>query len=158
MAVSLGIGAAKRAELVTSRVINCETDRKSLVSLIENKKPPFSIVITDGRKRSIAQNRLQRLWMNEAAEQLHEYTSEEYRAYCKAWFGLPILCEDQTFSDLYDAVIRPLPYERKLELMAIPLDFEVTRKMTVAQKQRYLDAVYDHFTGLGVILTEPGEF
>lgn len=144
---------------MTSRVINCETDRKSLVSLIENKKPPFSITITDGRKRSIAQNRLQRLWMNEAAEQLHEYTSEEYRAYCKAWYGLPILCADsQEFCDIYNAVIRPLSYENKLKLMAVPLDFEVTRKMTVAQKQKYLDAVYDHFTAQGVLLTEPGEF
>lgn len=143
---------------MTSRCITCETDRKSLVSLIDNKKLPFSITIADGRKRSIAQNRLQRLWMNEAHEQLGEYTAEEYRAYCKAWFGLPILCEEQGFSDIYDAVIRPLSYENKLKLMAIPLDFEVTRKMTVAQKQRYLDAVYDHFTGLGVLLTEPGEF
>ena len=142
---------------MTSRVINCETDRKSLVSLIENKKPPFSVVITDGRKRSIAQNKLQRLWMNEAAEQLGEDTPEGYRAYCKAWFGLPILCEDEAFNDVYNAVIRPLPYERKLELMAIPLDFEVTRKMTVSQKQRYLDRVYEHFTAQGVLLTEPNE-
>jgi len=141
---------------LTSRVIHNETDRKSIVSLIENKKPPFSITITDGRKRSIAQNKLQRLWMNEAAEQLAEDTSEGYRAYCKAWFGLPILCADsQEFCDVYNVVIRPLSYEKKLRLMAIPLDFEVTRKMTVAQKQKYLDNVYDHFTGLGVMLTEP---
>ena len=97
--------------------------------------------------------------MSEAASQLGEDTSEGYRAYCKAWFGLPILCADsQEFCDVYNAVIRPLTYENKLTLMAIPLDFEVTRKMTVAQKQKYLDAVYDHFTGLGVLLTEPGEF
>ncbi len=144
---------------MTSRCITCETDRKSLVSLIENKKLPFNITIADGRKRSIAQNRLQRLWMNEAFEQLGEYTAEEYRAYCKGHFGLPILCADsQEFCDVYNTVIRPLSYENKLKLMAIPLDFEVTRKMTVAQKQRYLDAVYDYFTGLGVQLTEPGEF
>ena len=143
---------------MTSRIVNCETDRKSLVSLIENKKLPFNITIADGRKRSIAQNRLQRMWMNEAFEQLGEYTAEEYRAYCKAFFGLPIRCEDQAFCDVYDAVIRPLAYEAKLKLMAVPLDFAVTRGMTVAQKQRYLDAVYEHFTGLGAQLSEPGEF
>ena len=143
---------------MTSRVISCETDRKALVSLIENKKPPFSIVITDGRKRSIAQNRLQRLWMNEAAEQLHEDTSEGYRAYCKAWFGLPILCEDEEFSRDYNDIVRPLTYEQKIKIMGLPIDFPVTRLMTVAQKQRYLDSVYGYFTGLGVLLTEPGVF
>jgi hypothetical protein len=143
---------------MTSRVVTCETDRKSLLSLLENKRFPFNITIADGKKRSIAQNRLQRLWINEAAEQLGEYTAEEYRAYCKAWFGLPILCEDQAFADIYNAVIKPLNYEDKLKLMAIPLDFDVTRKMTVAQKQRYLDAVYEHFTGLGVMLTQPENY
>lgn len=143
---------------MTSRVITCETDRKSLVSLIENKKLPFNITIADGRKRSIAQNRLQRLWMNEVSEQLGEDTSEGYRAYSKAWFGLPILCENEEFAKDYDEIIRPLTYEQKIKLMALPMDFPITRLMTVAQKQKYLDAVYDHFTGLGCVLTEPGEF
>jgi hypothetical protein len=96
--------------------------------------------------------------MNEAAEQLGEDTSEGYRAYCKAWFGLPILCEDEAFCKDYNDIVRPLTYEQKIKIMGLPIDFPVTRLMSVAQKQRYLDAVYEHFTGLGCQLTEPGEF
>ncbi len=142
---------------MTSRVVTCEPERTSLLALIEGRKFPFNITITDGRKRSIAQNRLQRLWMNEISDQLGEDTSEGYRAWCKAWYGLPILCEDEDFCKDYDSIIRPLTYEQKIRLMALPMDFPVTRLMSVAQKQRYLDSVYDHFTGLGVMLTQPEE-
>ena len=39
--------------------------------------------------------------------------------------------------------------------MAVPIDLPVTRIMKTGQKKRYLDDVYDHFTGLGVRLTDP---
>lgn len=105
-------------------------------------------------KRSDKQNRLQRKWLLEAAEQLKEYTPEEYRAYCKLHFGVPILRnENDKFRELYDRVVRPLSYEIKLEIMSIPIDFPVTRLMDKDQKKRCLDAIYQHFTGLGVFLT-----
>lgn len=92
----------------------------------------------------------------EAAEQLQDETAEEKRAYCKLHFGIPILrAESDDFRDTYDRIIRPMSYEQKLELMAAPIDFPVTRIMTVKQKTQFLDAVFGHYTSLGVQLTMP---
>jgi len=41
--------------------------------------------------------------------------------------------------------------------MEVPYDFAVTRDMTSPQKRQYLDAVFAHFSGLGVALTVPEE-
>ena len=141
---------------MTSRVINSTTERDSFIALLKSKKPPYTVSVVDGRKRSVEQNRLQRMWMLEAADQLGEYTPEEYRAYCKLHFGVPILRgEDEEFRAVYDAVIRSASYENKLLMMAVPIDLPVTSRMKVGQKKRYLDDVYAHFTGLGCQLTEP---
>ena len=138
------------------RQINSVSDRAALITYLEHKKPPFVASITDGRRRSIAQNKLQRLWLNEAADQLQEYTAEQYRAYCKLHFGIPILRgENEDFCKAYDRVIRSCSYEDKLEMMAVPLDFPVTRLMKSGQKARYLDDMFQHFLGLGVLLTQP---
>ena len=102
------------------------------------------------------QNRLQRLWLKEACEQLQDETIEEKRGYCKLHFGVPILRnENDEFKAAYDKIIMPHTYEDKLQMMMLPLDFPVTRLMTTGQHKRYLDDVYHFFTGLGVQLTEP---
>ena len=107
-------------------------------------------------KRSVEQNRTQRMWHNEAAEFLRDETAEEKRAYCKLHFGVPILRnEDDNFCAEYDRLIRPMAYEDKLSLMALPIDFPVTRLMSTDQKCRYLNQVEVHYRGLGVPLTEP---
>lgn len=143
---------------MTSRVIQSAADRDSFITLLKTKKPPYTVSVVDGRKRSVEQNKLQRLWLNEAAEQLGEYTAEEYRAYCKAWFGIPILrAENEDFRKAYDKTIRHLSYEQKLIAMAEPLDFPITRLMTMGQKKRYLDDMYHYFISQGVVLTEPQE-
>lgn len=107
------------------------------------------------RPRTIEQNRLQRLWCKEAAEQLKDMAAEEYRGYCKLHFGVPILCEDPEFSEKYHAVFDSLTYEQRLLAMREPFDFPVTRLMNTKQKKRYLDEMYVHLTGLGAKLTEP---
>lgn len=143
---------------MTSRVIVSVADMDSLINLLSNKPRPYNVTIRDGKNRSIEQNRLQRMWLKEAAEQLGEYTVEEYRAICKLTLGVPILRnENDDFRDAYDRVIRPHSYEDKLKMMAIPLDFPVTRLMTMGQKKRYLDDMYHYFHGLGVQLTEPND-
>lgn len=142
---------------MTSRTIVAEYDRKQLLRLIGERALPFTIEIVKGKHRSTEQNRLQRLWMNEAASQLEGQTAEELRGYCKLTMGVPILrAENELFCLKYDAVVKPLPYEQKLAIMMEPLDLPVTRLMTTEQKTRYLDAVYRHFTEQGVRLTEPG--
>jgi hypothetical protein len=142
---------------MTTRVITSAYERDQLCALLNAKeKYPFTVKITEGRQRSNEQNKLQRMWLNEAANQLAEYTAEEYRAFCKLHFGVPIMrAASEEFMEKYDRLIRPLPYEVKLEYMAVPLDFPVTRAMTVKQKREYLDKMYQHFHEQGVQLTEP---
>lgn len=116
----------------------------------------FEPLTAANRHRTADQNSLQHKWHQEAAGQLREGAAEDYRAYCKLHFGVPILrAEEPDFRAQYDAIIRPLPYEQKLALMKTPIDFPVTRLMTVKQKTAFLDAVQTHYMGLGVVLTIP---
>ena len=141
---------------MTTRVIRNDSQRAELVRLLEAMPYPYTSDVVKGEKRSIDQNRLQRLWCGEAAEQLQDESADDKRAYCKLTLGVPILRADSTrFREEYDRVVRPLPYETKLALMKEPFDFPVTRLMTTAQKTQYLDAMWHHFSALGVSLTDP---
>lgn len=143
---------------MTTRVIENEMDRQATIRLLESRKLPCTVTFTKGKPRSPEQNRLQRLWVNEAAEQLQDETAEEKRAYCKLHYGIPILrAESDEYCEAYDKYIRPLTYEAKLAMMAVPLDYPVTRLMTSKQKKQYLDEMWQHFKGLGVQLTDPEE-
>ena len=145
---------------MATRILHTEQDRQTAQQWLAAHALPCTLSIKKGKDRTPEQNRLQRMWMNEAAEQLGEDTPEGYRAYCKLHFGVPILREEhEEFCAAYDRIIKPHSYEEKLAMMALPLDFPVTRLMTTKEKSRYLDAVWAHFTGLGVQLTDPeGKF
>tara|TARA_R110000868_G_scaffold182850_1_gene424000 strand:+ start:2684 stop:3112 length:429 start_codon:yes stop_codon:yes gene_type:complete len=139
---------------MVTRSVRTEVELAMLVATLKARKRPFSVDIIDGRRRSTKQNALQHKWMAECAEALG-YTPLEHRAYCKLHFGVPLLrAESEPFRIEYDAIIKPLPYEHKLRLMGA-MEFPVTRRMNVDQKTRYLDAVYQHFVELGVMLTIP---
>ena len=141
---------------MTTRVVDSEYDRQMLLKLIAAHALPFTIEVVKGRRRSVEQNRLQRLWMNEIAEQKGDCTPEEIRGYCKLTIGVPILrAENELFCLRYDAVVKPLNYEQKLAIMMEPLDMPITRLMTTAQKTKYLDQVHRHFTEQGIVLTDP---
>ena len=141
---------------MTLRAVHNETQRDLLLKFVRAHKLPFTVDITSGRRRSTEQNRLQRLWLNEIAEQLGDRRAEEIRGYCKLHHGVPILRnENEAFRLAYDQVIRPLPYEAKLKAMMVPLDMPVTRIMDVDQKTRYLNAVHQEFSEQGLMLTEP---
>jgi len=138
--------------------VETEFERKQLIRFIAAHKLPVTVRIEAVSKRSAKQNRLNRQWMLDIAQQLEGWTAEDARAYCKLHFGIPILrTEDEDFCREYDAVVRPLPYEMKLKLMRTPIDFGVTRLMTVKQQTAYLDAVHRHFSEQGVVLTDPGD-
>ena len=143
---------------MTTRVVATETDRKTLLTLLRTWRLPFTIDIVKGRRRSVEQNRLQRLLLSEITEQLGDRMAEDIRGECKLTFGVPILRAENTwFREKYDDIVRPLPYPQKLALMMEPLDMPVTRLMTTEQKTRYLDAIYRHFSGLGLVLTVPDQ-
>lgn len=142
------------------RFVKTAHDKSTLISFIQNSNTPITVTIEKGiiGKRSDKQNKLQRLWMNELAEQ-GDMTAEEYRAFCKLHFGVPILrYENERFCQLYDRDVKWRPYEDKLLFMGEPFDFPVTRLMTVKQHKKYLDAIYVHYTGKGFDLTDPNKF
>ncbi len=143
---------------MTTQTIRSENDKYNLYDLINDMTPPLTVKITEGIDRSLEQNRLQQKWHTEAAQQLKDESAEDKRAYCKLHFGVPIRREhDEDFKAAYDRVIRPLTYEQKLEAMKIPLDFPVTRDMSMKEKKEYLKQVQDFYRGLNVKLTEPQE-
>lgn len=141
---------------MTTRTISNDGDLALLIQYLKARKRPFTVDITAGKRRSDRQNKLQRLWLAEAAEQLGDRTPEELRGEAKLMFGVPILREENTaFREAYDAHVKPLPYDQKLALMMEPLDMPVTRLMTTDQKHRYLERMCQHFLEMGIALTEP---
>jgi hypothetical protein len=141
---------------MTTRIVKSEQDRDLLLKLIKNQRPPFTVTIVKGAPRTVDQNKLQRLWVNEISEQLGDQTPEEVRGYCKLAIGVPILrAENEAFAIKYDAFIKPLPYEQKLAIMCEPLDLPITRLMTTKQLSKYLDTIYKMFTEQGLKLTDP---
>lgn len=138
-----------------SVAIRTEQDRKQAIKRIESAELPCTITITKGAPRSLNQNRLQHMWMLEL-EMQGDMTASEYRAYCKLHFGVPLLRqENEAFKNQYDAVVKPLTYDQKIEIMKEPIDFPTTRLMTMRQKKAYLDDVYTFWTGKGFKLTDP---
>jgi len=143
---------------VTTRFLETDYDRRMLIRFLEDQPLPVTVALTKGGKRSLRQNKLQRLWINEIAEQLADQSPEEVRGYCKLTIGVPILrAENDTFRERYDAIVRPLPYEQKLALMMEPLDFPISRLMTTKQATAYLDGIHRHFSEKGIVLTDPGD-
>lgn len=143
---------------MATHIVRSAEDMERVARLVGNLKPPLTITVTSGASRSLEQNKLQRLWCMEAAEQLGDRTAEEVRGFCKLHYGVPIMREGHDdFRETYDRLIKPLPYETKLAFMMEPLDFPITRLMTVGEKSQYLDAMHKGLSELGVKLTEPSE-
>ena len=143
---------------MATHIVRSAEDMERVARLVGNLKPPLTITVTSGASRSLEQNKLQRLWCMEAAEQLGDRTAEEIRGFCKLHYGVPIMREGhEDFRETYDRLIKPLPYETKLAFMMEPLDFPITRLMTVGEKSQYLDAMHKGLSELGVKLTEPSE-
>ena len=108
------------------------------------------------QKRTLNQNALQWKWCQEASEQ-GDQTASEYQAWCKLHIGMDILCrDDEDYAQACRNVLGELTYEQKLALMRHPFDWPVTRAMTKKQLAEYLDRVWQHFTGQGMRLTDPG--
>jgi hypothetical protein len=143
---------------VTQRFVETDWDRRMLIRYLESAPLPLTVTLSKGGKRSVKQNRLNRQWMGEIAEQLGDQTAEEVRGYCKLTLGVPILrAENEAFRERYDAMVKPMSYETKLALMMEPLDFPITRLMTTKQATAYLDGVHRHFSAKGIVLTDPGD-
>lgn len=140
-----------------TRTIRNQGDKNFLIKYLSGiDLYPLHVSIKPGvEPRSLQQNRLQFQWFNDAEGQ-GDQTANEYRAYCKLHFGVPLLrSEDEEFRSVYDEIIRPAPYENKMRMMMPPIDLPVTSRMKVKTMSLYLNQVWDHFTGLGYQLTDP---
>ena len=128
---------------------------EALASMLRGRKLPITVTWTQGAPRSTAQNRLAQRWFTDIATQLGDQTHEDVRAVCKLRFGVPILrAENEAFRISYDRVIKPLPYEQKLEAIKA-FDLPVTRLMNVKQMTAFMDEMQRHWSAQGVRLTDP---
>lgn len=136
-------------------ILNGPQDAQAVLRRAEWVGYPCTVSIRAGVKRSLAQNRLAQQWAADVSAQLGDRTPEEARGYFKLHHGVPIRREDEAYAAAYDRIIKPLPYEMKLAMMMVPLDYGVTRDMTVKELTRYLDSIQREFAAMGVHLTDP---
>ena len=135
------------------RIINSEDDLADFTRFLRNLKLPVTVEWVQGRDRSRAQNALQWLWAGEVAAQLGDRDADEVQRTWKLHYGVPILREDSDeFRKFYDAAIKPLPYETKVEAMRL---VSITSEMKVRQMVRYLDAVQRECLQNGLRITDP---
>tara|TARA_R110002167_G_scaffold79690_1_gene219664 strand:- start:66 stop:569 length:504 start_codon:yes stop_codon:yes gene_type:complete len=114
--------------------------------------------MTKDQLRSVEQNRLQYQWYRDLEKQ-GDQTAQEYRAYSKAFFGIPILlAEDEEFRDSYNQTVKPLSYEIKMALMLEPIALPITSRMNTDQMSRYLNAMSKHFSTQGFRLTSKDDY
>lgn len=103
--------------------------------------------------RSLSQNDISHAWYEQVAMELREDSALGVKCESKLHCGVPILrAEDSEFRAVYDAVIRPLPYELKLEAMK---QWPVTSLMTKPQMSQYLDGLVEYWNRKGVTLIRP---
>lgn len=135
------------------RIISTPAELEAFMLLLTGLKLPFTVEWVQGRDRTRDQNALQWLWASEAAQQYGDRTADEVQREWKLRHGVPILREDSAeFRETYDRVIRPLPYEQKVEAMRF---IDVTSALKVRQMVRFLDTVQRECLENGLRLTDP---
>lgn len=103
------------------------------------------VAVKTGKARSIPQNSISHEWYSQVSRELREDTPLSVKCFCKLTMGVPIMrAEDEEFRKLYDLVIRPLSYEKKLEAMKV---WPVTSLMTKPQLSQYLTAMQEAYAG-----------
>lgn len=103
------------------------------------------VTLKTGKARSHDQNSISHAWYEQIARELREDTALGVKCFCKLHYGVPIMrAEDEEFRELYDSVVKPLPYEKKLEAMKA---WPVTSLMTKDQLSQYLQAMQDGHAG-----------
>lgn len=113
----------------------------------------LKLSIKTGKARSLDQNAISHAWYEQLARELREDDTLGWKCFCKLTIGVPIMrAEDEEFREAYDAVIKPLSYEKKLEAMKF---WPVTSIMTKPQLSQYLVDMQGEFAKRGVRLDFP---
>lgn len=138
-------------------VIDTESRLQSVIGELRNawKQTKYlRLLLTDAKPRSNDQNSLSHHWYAQIAMELGDRTEQQVKRECKLRFGVPILrADDEGFRELYDARIKPLSYEAKVDLMEL---IPVTSLMDTGQLSRYLEAMQKAYAG-SVKLEFPAE-
>jgi hypothetical protein len=148
-----GIGLGR---VVADFVVNSEPALQAFIGdvreLWRNAKW-LQIAVKVGTKRSLDQNALVHVWYQQMAREDRQEDERGHTRYCKLHHGVPILrSEDAEFRSFYDKALMGLTYEDKLGAMDY---MPVTRLMTKAQLNRYLQDVRDDYMRRGVHLEFP---
>lgn len=125
---------------MTTYTINSETLLQSFIGDMRELWAAHKFVkasVKTGKDRSLNQNSISHAWYEQLARELREDNALGWKCYCKLHYGVPVLrAEDEQFRETYDAVIKPLTYERKLIAMRA---WPVTSLMTKEQLSQYLE-------------------
>ena len=136
-------------------IIRTPADKSAAVELLnglDESKPWQFDLRPYKRDRSAEQNRLSFRWYLEISQHLGDQTTEEIRAHCKAYLGIPILNRDnEAFRETYNRCIRPLSVENKLEIIE-RFDIPITRLMNVKQMGEYLNGMQVYWSRQGIVL------
>ena len=125
---------------MTTYTINSETLLQSFIGDMRELWAAHKFVkasVKTGKDRSLPQNSLTHRWYEQLSRELREDNALGWKCFCKLHYGVPILrAEDEQFRETYDAVIKPLTYERKLIAMRA---WPVTSLMSKDQLSQYLE-------------------
>jgi len=140
-----------------SLAIKGQDQLPSLFQRLESLALPITVKWSKGLDRSNQQNALAFKWYAEIASQMGDREASEVRSHCKLNYGVKMLVtENEDFREQWYRLFKDrFSYEEKLALMVEPHDYPVTRLMKVSQMTRYLEAILQEFTPLGVALTMP---
>lgn len=143
---------------MTTLHVNSEVSLQSAIGTLREewrRHRYLKVSVRAGSDRSLEANALSHAWYEQVARELREDDALSVKAFCKLHFGVGILrAEDEEFREAYDAGIRGLSYEQKLQVMRI---LPVTSLMTKGQLSQYLEAMHDHYRTRGVALEFPGD-
>lgn len=135
------------------RLIEDHRDLERLINFLNRHKLPFTVKVTDGRLRSVEQNRLMWLWASEVAIQRGDCYAPDVQAEWKLLFGVPMLiADDEGFAKDWNGSAGELSYEKQLRLMRY---YPVTRIMSSKQLAKFLDQIQQHCIEEGFELTNP---
>lgn len=135
------------------RIIQDAQDLADLALLLGGVKLPVTVQWVQGKNRTDQQNALQWMWAGEAAAQRGDVTAQEVQREWKLQVGVPILrAENPMFRKTYDLMVKPHPYEDKLDAMD---NIEVSSVMKLPQMIAYMDEIQRRCASVGIHLTEP---
>jgi len=117
--------------------------------LSRGKKPVYQRMAED---RTLSQNSAYWALYRQIAKAVGQSATDIQRI-CKLHYGIGLRKSvDQEFADLYDATIKPQPYELKLLLMD---SLRVTSTFPKEIASEYIDAIIDAYSSTGVQLKRP---